>query len=96
MGVRDITFTLRTRRRLPTIFFVIVALTIWPGVLLTDALIPGAWGWWPTWTWYLPLTILPLPFFIPRLWKKSRLGARTHADEQIARIAAALDADIRE
>lgn len=63
-------------------------------MLLTDALIPGAWGWWPTWTWYLPLTILPLPFILPRIWAKSGHAARQHADEQIARIAAALEAEV--
>ncbi|MFG0273797.1 MAG: hypothetical protein ACF8QF_01940 [Phycisphaerales bacterium] len=93
-GAHQVIFTARTKRRLPAIFAVVLAFTIWPGVLLTDALIPAAWGWWPTWTWYLPLTILPLPLVLPRMWKKSGRAARGHADEQIAKIAAALGAEV--
>jgi hypothetical protein len=93
-GAHQVTFTLRTKRRLPAVFAVVTAFTIWPGVLLTDALIPASWGWWPTWTWYLPLTILPLPFLLPRMWKKSGRAARGHADEQIGKIAAALGAEV--
>ena len=91
-GRSAITFRLRTLRRMPVIFAVVIVFTVWPGVLLTDALIPGEWGWWPTWWWYLPLTILPLPFAVPKLWNRSQAALRTHAIEQIGRIEKAIDA----
>jgi hypothetical protein len=88
-----IDFTLRVKSRVPIIFAITIVLTIWPGVVLTDSLIPGAWGWWPTWWWYLPLVILPLPFMLPRMWKKSEAGAADHLREQYERIREALDAE---
>jgi hypothetical protein len=86
-----ITFTTKLHAKAPIVLIVSIVLSIWPGVMLTDSLIPGAWGWWPTWTWYMPLVILPLPYFLPKMWKKSRAESESHLLEQIERIAAHTD-----
>ncbi len=82
-----ITFTTKLHAKGPIVLIVSIVLSIWPGVMLTDSLIPGSWGWWPTWMWYLPLTILPLPYFLPKMWKKSRAESENHLLEQLQRIA---------
>jgi len=79
----------------PFIYTVAIGLAIWPGVALTDALIPASWGWIPTWQWYLPLLILPLPFALRGMVKRSDQAAREHLSEQIQRIAQATDGTIR-
>jgi len=88
-----ITFTTKLHAKAPMTLLISVLLSIWPGVMLTDALIPSSWGWWPTWTWYLPMAILPLPYFLPRMWKKSRAASESHLREQLERIATASDAN---
>ena len=84
--------SLRLRRRMPILFAIVTILTIWPGVLITDSLIPGEWGWWPTAYWYYPLTIVPIPFLVVSMSRKTRASIRRHAREQIATITKALDA----
>ena len=88
-----LTFRARLQRKAPAVLFGSVALSIWPGVLIMDTIIPGSWGWWPTWTWYLPMTILPLPIVLPGMLKKSNASARIHLREQLERIARAISAD---
>ncbi len=88
----EIRFRTRMKRRMPTALAVTVAVSVWPGVHLVDSLIPASWGWWPTWTWYLPLMILPIPAALPGLMKKSRRRADDHLAEQIERIAQAIGA----
>jgi len=90
---RAVEFSVRLKSRAPAIFIIAIVFTIWPGVVLTDSLIPGAWGWWPTWWWYLPLVIAPLPFIVPKMWKKSEASARDHLCEQYQRIREALEAE---
>ena len=38
-------FTRRDKRTMPYIWSAALVLTVWPGVVLTDALIPASWGW---------------------------------------------------
>lgn len=71
-----------------------VIVSIWPGVELMDSLIPASWNWIATWKWYLPLVIVPLPIFLPLMWRKSNRAAEDHLGEQIERISAVLDATI--
>lgn len=91
---RRVEFTLQLKPKAPVIGAVVVALTVWPGVLLTDSLIPGRWGWWPTWWWYIPLVVVPLPFMLPKMWRKSEGIALEHLGEQHERIRSALDATV--
>ncbi len=91
-----LTFSIRMLSKLPVIFGVVLLLTIWPGVYLTDQLIPGEWGWIPTWWWYLPITVLPIPWIWRGLMRKSRATMHASALEAIAKIAAEVDGQVVE
>lgn len=93
-GGARVRFRSRLLWKLPGIFIVLVVVSVWPGLPLTDALIPASWGWWPTWWWYLPLVVVPLPFVLPRMWKKSERAARKSAREAIEKIAREVDGAI--
>jgi len=87
-----LTFRTRVRGKAPAVLAGAIAVSIWPGLPLMDAVIPAAWGWWPTWWWYLPLVVGPLPFVLPGMFRKSRAAATDHLHEQLARIASAITA----
>lgn len=77
-------FAPKLKPTMPWIFIASLALSIWPGVWLTDSMIrtyfPSyTWSFWGTCAWYLPLTILPTPFAISSAFKKSRASAHTEA-----------------
>ncbi len=87
----------RLRRKFPVIFAVVAILTVWPGVWLTDSLIQtyfsSASSWViKTWMWYLPLSIIPLPFAARSMWRKSQHAAAEHFAEVQQRIAQAVGA----
>lgn len=79
-GGAIVRFDVRTPPLLPWIFAVLLIVSIWPGIVLVDHLIPGDWGWWPTWWWYLPLTIIPTPFTWQ--WAMKKTDATTYASSQ--------------
>ncbi len=89
-----IRFELRPLHKLPAIFAIILVATVWPGVYFMDALIPGEWGWIPTWWWYLPITVLPIPWVWRSARRRSRAATLASAHEAIARIAKELDAQV--
>lgn len=97
---RETRVSLRTTmlKRNPAVLIVAMLFTIWPGVWLMDSMlltyIPSAQGWWPTWTWYLPLTILPMPWAIRAVLKRSREAATQDARKAIETIIRELDARI--
>jgi hypothetical protein len=83
--------------KLPWIYAVAIALSIWPGVWLTHSMLVTWFDWyfaeeWKTWAWYIPLTVIPLPWALRRLWLKSRSEAHTDALTQIDKLRAELDA----
>lgn len=84
-------FELRLRRKLPIVFAVVLLATVWPGVYFMDELIAQYleqwWRPWVTYYWYLPLTILPLPWAWASLMKKSRKSTRESAQAAIQKIA---------
>ena len=86
-------FRLRMRRRIPIAFWVLSALAVWPGVQLTHTMLtiyfPGYR--FATWMWYLPITILPMPWVWASVARKSRVKARASAQEMRDRIARILD-----
>jgi hypothetical protein len=84
-------FRSRLNRKLPAIFAIVLLATVWPGVHFMDQLIPGEWGWIPTWWWYLPVTALPLPWVWRGLMKRSRGSIDRSAREMIGRIAREID-----
>jgi hypothetical protein len=87
------------RRKFPALFILVAIFTIWPGVWLTDSLIQtyfaGASSWIiKTWMWYLPLSIIPLPFAAKSMWRKSQHAAGEHFAEVQQRIAQAVGASM--
>jgi hypothetical protein len=92
------TLTMRTRLLpgMPLVFAAVCLFTIWPGVWLMDSMLTTYWpasqGWWPTWTWYLPLTILPLPFAVRKVWRSSRGLATEDLRKTLTSIARETDA----
>lgn len=89
-----IAFNLRLVRKLPFAFWIITLLTIWPGVWVTDSMLRLYFDAYriETWWWYLPLTILPIPWMWRTARRKSDAGAAAAAAEVISAIAAAVDA----
>ena len=95
-----LTFRLRVLRRLPAIFAAILAFTIWPGVWFMDELMVqlGLWNGehpWLTYYWYLPITVLPIPWMWKSAMARSRRSADEHGRETIAAIAKELNGSIR-
>jgi hypothetical protein len=89
----------RLRRKFPVIFVIVAIFTVWPGVWLTDSLIQtyfaGASSWIiKTWMWYLPISIIPLPFAARSMWRKSQKAAAEHFAEVQERIAQAVGASM--
>lgn len=97
-GVLDrvLRFRIRWRRRLPVAVAGVLLSTIWPGVYFVDRLIPGQWGWIPTWWWYVPISALPLPCIWATLIRRSRGAHAEQARQMIAQIAAELDGTVIE
>ena len=87
-------FRSRLLSKLPTIFIISIILTIYPGVRFMDLLIPGSWNWIPTWWWYMPLTVLPLPWMGVSMWRKSEAEAWDHAQEVLGKLEKELDATV--
>lgn len=86
-------FEVKMRAKLPLVFAILLVVTVWPGLPLTDAFLLGfGWyeklvsGWLETWMWYLPMTVLPIPFVWRTSMMKSTESARIHALETIERI----------
>ncbi len=86
-------FQLVMRRKMPMVFALILVVTIWPGLPLTESFMLS-FGWYErllgdsiqTWMWYLPLTVLPAPFAWRTAILKSKKSAHQHALETIERI----------
>ena len=97
-GLVMLDFTLRVPGRLAVILAVTLALTVWPGVYFMDQLmiqlLPGVRAWAPTWWWYLPLAIVPIPWVWRGVMHKARATAQASAREMIDRLAGELGGDI--
>lgn len=86
-------FEVKMRAKLPVVFAILLVLTVWPGLPLTDSfLLTFGWyerlvsGWLETWMWYLPMTVLPIPFVWRTSMMKSTRSAHEHALETIEKI----------
>lgn len=81
----------RLKPTTPAIFALVLLLSIWPGVVLTESLIasffPGSAAWRYTWWWYLPLTVPTSPWAFWVAIKRSRAAVRISALEMLKRIA---------
>lgn len=80
-------------RRGPLVFGLVLALSVWPGLPITDGFLQSLlWyerlmaGWPATWMWYLPLAALPAPFALLTAVGRSRKAAMEHAKETVDRL----------
>lgn len=93
-----LTLTTRVLPKMPAIWAVIVAFCVWPGVWLTHSMLLtwfSSWypkAQWITWAWYIPLTVLPLLWTLPRMWRKCKAEAHADALAQVDRLTTHLDA----
>lgn len=93
----QVSFQLIMRRKMPILFALILVVTIWPGLPLTESFMLS-FGWYErllgdsiqTWMWYLPLTMIPAPFAWRTAILKSKKSANQHAQETIERIRSVL------
>lgn len=90
-GGSVIRFESRLLKKLPAVVIVLTALSIQPGLWLTDSMLRLYFSWYQieTWWWYLPLVLLS----VPMLWKqfkKSEAASAAEARRVVADIAAAL------
>jgi hypothetical protein len=77
------------KRKIPIVWCVMMIATVWPGVLLTDSFLANfefARNWWPTWWWYMPLTVPFVPWGIWSPIKKSRAAIAASAVEMIEKV----------
>lgn len=89
-------FRLHMLRKTPLIFVVVLVLAVWPGLPLTHSMLVTYfswyhWGPWVTAAWYVPVTVLPFLWWLPRAVKRSRAEAHLAAKEQILRLKELLD-----
>lgn len=97
----EVRFAAKLKPRSPAIFWAVMAFTVWPGVIFTDSLLNTWFGWYPnetwiTYAWYIPLTLLPLPWLHKAVMNRTRTAALVHAHEQIHRLADAMDGEVVE
>lgn len=86
-------FELAMRKKLPLIFAVLLVITVWPGLPLTESfMLTMGWyerlvsGSFETWMWYLPMTVLPIPFVWRSSMMKSVQSAHEHALETVDKV----------
>jgi hypothetical protein len=86
-------FSTKLKRALPWTFGLITAFTVWPGVWLTDELCRTYFTWYDyaTWMWYLPITVVPLPWMVRSIMRKSQAAAAESSHDLIERIREAVD-----
>jgi hypothetical protein len=97
-GLVMLDFTLVIPRRLSVILALTLVLTVWPGVYFMDQLmiqiVPSVRAWLPTWWWYLPVSIVPIPWVWRSVMRRARDTTTASAREMIDKIAGELGADI--
>jgi hypothetical protein len=70
--------------------------TIWPGSWLTDSMLRSYFSGydWNTYAWYIPLTVLPMPWLVMRMLRGSRRAAWEHFQSVLPRVVAAIDGSV--
>lgn len=98
VGEGRVSFDLHMPRKWAVIFSAVLIVTVWPGLPITEAFLQSfIWyerltgGWFATWMWYLPMTVLPAPFMLRSVLVKSRATSMEHARETVARVRAVLE-----
>ncbi|MCC6322343.1 MAG: hypothetical protein IT438_13010 [Phycisphaerales bacterium] len=95
-GGTSLRFDIRPKPTLPVVYLIVLVVTVWPGVWLTNSMLRSYFtGYdWKTWMWYLPLTVPFIPLALVRAWRKSRHSAHAEALELIGKVAGAIEGQI--
>lgn len=95
-GVR-LDFTPRIKPAAVWIAGVVLALTVWPGVVLTESLIasmfPASSAWTYTWYWYIPMTAPFAPLALWQAIKRSRASIAAAGREVVERLRSDLSGE---
>lgn len=94
-GATRIGFELLLKKKMPWVVAILLAVSIWPGVWITHSMLSIYFDWypaefWKTCVWYLPLSIIPIPWVWKMAMSRSRAEAEISARELIERIAGEL------
>lgn len=92
-GGTTLSFRARMKPVLPWVWGVVLVLTAWPGVVVTESMLATMfptwkWLWGTTWWWYLPLTVPFIPWVLWTTVRKSRAAIHDSAHRVIAGVAA--------
>ena len=84
-----IKFSTKLLLKMPLIFAALIIFSIWPGVTLTHSLLRTYFPAYTieTWWWYIPLTVLPLPWYLKKTIKQSEASCLLSAIENINLLA---------
>jgi len=97
----ELGFELKLIPLMPNLFIVLLVVSIWPGLPLTDVFL-SSFQWYErfvantgvkTWYWYLPMTVLPAPFMWKSAIAKSKTSSHQSAVETIEKISKVLSKD---
>lgn len=93
----EVRFRMRRLRKVPVIMAVVLILTVWPGMPLTDSMLRVYFNWYKieTWWWYIPLTVLSLPVMWKQ-WMSSHAAAVAEAKTLIERMRAEVGGTVEE
>ena len=96
-GETRLSLRLRMLPKLPAMFGLLILFTIWPGVWLTHSMLRAYFSFytypeWITWAWYIPFTVLPLPWMLAKVVRRSRESAYASALESVEILKTTLDA----
>lgn len=105
-GLTILEWALVTPMKWPIGIGVMLAVSVWPGLPITDSMLRIYWGWYErasgpdgwfsTWMWYLPLTVLPIPWFWRSTMRKMRTSTLEGAREAVEKIAGAVEGEMVE
>lgn len=95
-GGTRLTFTAPMKKKVPWIFIAVIAFSIWPGVTLTHSLLVTYFSWYTiqTWWWYIPITVIPLPWMYKKMMTKSEASCAGSAMEQIESVREAVGGQV--
>ncbi len=92
----ELVFRVRLKPVLPIVYAVVLVLTVWPGVWLTDSMLRTYFTSYDFTTayWYVPLTLPFVPWGMWTAIKKSRKSARVEAEELIGDVRKTLETTV--
>ncbi|MCW5764505.1 MAG: hypothetical protein KIT68_00850 [Phycisphaeraceae bacterium] len=99
-GGTVLSFRAHMKPLMPWVVAVVLVLTVWPGVVVTESMLASMfptwdWLWGTTWYWYLALTAPFVPWVLWRSVSRSRAVIHDSAHKAVASVAKELGAEFR-